>query len=421
VAEVLDDLFRRESSRLVAILTRRFGPENLHLAEDVVQDALVRAMETWPFTGVPENPTAWILHTACNRALDQKRRSKIWRGKQPMLLPLVEDCLDSALRSGALQFEDEIEDSQLRMMFVCCHPGLLPEAQVALTLKILCGFGEREIAAAFLTTEVAIAKRLGRARSLLRTQGISTEIPRTAELVQRLNAVRQALYLLFNEGYKASHGNFLLREDLCDAALRLGELLVSHAFANDAETHALLALMYFNAARMPARVDAAGVIFTMETQDRGRWDQKRMGFGARHLSLSGGALRVSRYHLEAGIAACHTLARCESETDWAQILGLYDMLLELDPSPVVALNRAVALSKVEGARAGLRALETMAGSFVLKNYHLLDVVAGHLHMGAGEQAQAAVRFRRAHSLATLGAERDLLARRIAEAEAHALS
>ncbi|HEY4989697.1 MAG TPA: DUF6596 domain-containing protein, partial [Opitutaceae bacterium] len=318
-------------------------------------------------------------------------------------------------------FEDEIKDSQLRMMFVCCHPGLPAEAQVALTLKVLCGFGEREIAAAFLTTEAGVAKRLGRARSFLRAQGITTEIPGTADLLQRLNAVRQALYLLFNEGYKASHGSALLREDLCEAAMRLGELLVSHVFANDAETHALLALMCFNAARMPARVDAEGAIFTMATQDRGLWDQERIACGVRHLGLSGGAPRVSRYHLEAGIAACHTLARGEAETDWGQILGLYDMLLEMAPSPVVALNRAVALSKVKGARAGLRALETMEGRFALKNYHLLDVVAGHLHMGAGEQAAAAVRFRRAHGLATLGAERDLLARRIAEAESRVVS
>jgi RNA polymerase sigma factor (sigma-70 family) len=413
---VLDHLFRRESSRLVAILTRRFGAENLHLAEDVVQDALVKAMQTWPFTGVPDNPTAWILHTARNRGLDHTRRTKIWRGKQPQLLPMVEECLDSARHAQALRFEDEIKDSQLRMMFVCCHPGLSVEAQVALTLKVLCGFSEREIAAAFLASEPAIAKRLTRARRLLREERVSTELPRPRELKPRMDAVLQAVYLLFNEGYKASEGRTLLREDLCENAIRLGELLASNAFAKNAPTHALLALMYFNTARLPARVDAGGVIFTLAEQDRTRWDRMKISRGVFHLDRSADGTSVSRYHLEAGIAACHTLARSESETDWDQILGFYDELLALDPSPVVALNRAVALAKVKGPRAGLQAIDTMAGREALKNYHLLDSVTGYLWTEAGEWSKAAACYHRARRLATLDAERELLSRRIREAE-----
>jgi RNA polymerase sigma factor (sigma-70 family) len=417
VAAVLDRLFRREAGRLVAILTGRFGTENLQLAEDVVQDALIKAMKTWPFTGVPDNPTAWILQAACNRAVDERRRIKIWRGKQPLLLPLIEDILASRTGLEGLRFEDEIKDSQLRMMFVCCHPGLSEEAQIALTLKVLCGFGEREIAAAFLTTEIAIAKRLGRARQFLREAHVDIEVPRNHELALRLESVRKAIYLLFNEGYKASRGSSLLRRDLCEAAIRLGEMLLSHPFLDDAQTHALLALLYLNAARMPARVDSEGVIFNLEMQDRRLWDREKIASGVLHMGASAGASELSRYHLEAGIAACHTLATSDDETNWTEILGLYDMLLSISPSPVVALNRAVALARVNGAEAGLKAIETIEGKGVLRNYHHVDAVAGHLLMEVGDRPAAALRFRRALGLATLDAERDLLGQCIAKAEA----
>jgi RNA polymerase sigma factor (sigma-70 family) len=414
VTTVVDHLFRREAGRLVAILTRRFGPEHLQLAEDVVQDALGKAMQTWPFTGIPSNPTAWILQTARNRALDQTRRSRIWEGKQAKLLPLFED-LDPASRAQAPLFEDEIEDSQLRMMFVCCHPGLAPDAQVALTLKILCGFGEREIAAAFLTNEAAIAKRLTRARQYLRDKRITTDLPSASELAPRVAVVQQALYLLFNEGYKASDGPTLLREDLCGDAIRLGVLLAAQPFATRPETHALLALMYFNNARLPTRMDEGGLILTLDRQDRSRWDQEGIRRGMAHLEASGGGTSVSRYHIEAGIAACHALAPSEAETNWPQILGFYDDLLSHDASPVVALNRAVALAKVKGAAAGLKAIEKMARRDSLENYHLLHAVCGHLRLQAGDRAQALVSFRRAYELATLPVEREHLSRRMEEA------
>ena len=415
VAGIVDHLFRRESGRLVAILIRRLGAENLHLAEDVVQDALVKAMQTWPFTGVPVNPTAWILQTARNRAFDQTRRNTIWRGKKKTLLPLVEDCLESALRTRPPQFEDEIQDSQLRMMFVCCHPRLPVEAQVALTLKVLCGFGEREIAAAFLATEPAIAKRLTRARQFLRDEHVTVDLPPAGELTARISGVQQALYLLFNEGYKASHGPALLREELCAEAIRLGELLVAQLGTDGAPTHALLALMYFGMARLPARVDAAGDILTLPEQDRGRWDRKKIQRGVVHLAASGGGVVVSRYHLEAGIAACHTLAASDRETNWREILGFYDELLARDSSPIVALNRAVALARISGPVAGLRAVETMVGRATLEHYHLLHAVLGQFWLDAGEHAKAAAAFRQASELAILAAERDLLCRRAAEA------
>ena len=302
-------------------------------------------------------------------------------------------------------------------MFVCCHPGLSVEAQVALTLKVLGGFGEREIAAAFLSSEAAIAKRLARARQFLRDRRVEVELPAIAELAPRVDAVLQTLYLLFNEGYKASHGDTLLREDLCADAIRLAELLVSHPLGNLPATHALLALMRFNSARLPARTDAEGGILLRAEQDRGRWDRAQIVQGLAHLSASAAGNEATRYHLEAGIAACHSLAPDEAATDWKQILSLYDQLLARDASPVVALNRAVALAKVHGPRAGLDALAAMPGRAALENYQLLARSwPASFWLEAGEPGKAAASLRRAHELAAVGAERALMARRLAAVE-----
>ncbi|MDB6093582.1 MAG: polymerase sigma factor [Verrucomicrobia bacterium] len=414
VSRLLDHLFRREFGRLVAILTRQFGVEHLHLAEDVVQDALVRAMQAWPYSGVPQNPTAWLLQTAKNRALDHTRRRTLWRGRQSKLIPLVEDCLHSALTASPPQFEDEIRDSQLRMMFVCGHPGLPVEAQVALTLKTLCGFGEREIAAAFLASEAAVTKRIVRARQFLREHGVAVEMPLAAELASRVEMVLQALYLLFNEGYKASHGDSLLRLDLCQEAIRLTELLAAHPVGQRPVTDALLALMYLNAARLPARTDGEGALLLLAEQDRSRWNRSQVAIGLRHLASSGAGPSVTRYHLEAGIASCHCLAPSFAETDWAQIVSLYDLLLEQDGSPIVALNRAVAVAYASGQRAGLDAIDRIKDRTALENYHLLHAVSGQLWFDAGDQARAASSFRRALELATLPAERVLLEKRLAQ-------
>ena len=414
VAQTVDHLFRREAGRLVAILTRHFGVAHLHLAEDVVQDALVRAMQTWPYTGVPQQPSAWLLQTAKHRALDHLRRTRRWHDKQETVAPLVEDGLQAALAVAPPQFEDEIRDSQLRMMFVCCHPGLPQEAQVALTLKTLCGFGEPEIAAAFLSSEAAVAKRLTRARQYLRDQGVTFDLPAADRLAARAHAVRQALYLLFNEGYKASHGDSLLRADLCAEAIRLGELLAAHPAGESPATDALLALMLFNVARLSSRVDDTGGVLLLPAQDRARWDQRLIRRGVAHLAASGEGREVTRFHLEAGIAACHCLAPNYEATDWRQILELYDQLLALDGSPVVALNRAVAVAQVEGPAAGLCALDAIEDGAALAQYHLYHAVAGQLWLDAGDPARAAQCYRRALELAALPAERELLQQRLAQ-------
>ncbi len=416
VAQTVDHLFRREAGRLVATLTRHFGVAHLHLAEDVVQDALVRAMQIWPYTGVPEHPSAWLLQTAKNRALDHLRRARLWRDRQATLVPLVEDGLHGALAVPPPRFEDEIRDSQLCMMFVCCHPGLAPEAQVALTLKTLGGFGEPEIAAAFLCTEAAIAKRLVRARQYLREHRVGFELPAAAQLAPRVAVVRQVLYLLFNEGYKASQGDALLRADLCADAIRLAGLLAAHPAGRQPATLALLALMHFNTARLPARVDDTGSLLLLAEQDRTRWDRREIEHGLDCLAPSAEGAEVSRYHLEAGIAACHCLAPSYAATDWRRILELYDQLVALDRSPVAALNRAVAVARVHGPRAGLRALDETAGTAALEQYHLRHAVAGQLWLDAGEPVRAAGCFRQALELAALPAEREFLARRLAEAD-----
>ena len=415
VAGVVDHLFRREAGRLVAILTRRFGAEHLHLAEDVVQDALVQAMQTWPFTGVPQNPTAWILRVARNRAIDHTRRHRLGRGKEPELAPLMEDCLAAATLAPAPQFEDEIRDSQLRMIFVCCHPALPRPAQVALTLKVLCGFGEREIAAAFLTSEAAIAKRLVRARKFLREQRVAVELPAAAELAPRLAAVLEVLYLLFSEGHRASHGGSLLREDLGADAIRLTELLALHPVGDLPATRALLALMYFNAARFPARLGADGGLLRLADQERSRWDRAKIQRGFVHLAASGAGPEVSRFHLEAGIAACHALAPCEEATDWARVVELYDQLLARDASPIVALNRAVAVAKLRGPAEGLRLLAEMPGRESLEPYALFHAVTGQLWLDAGQPGRAVPCLRRALELVALEAERAHLARLLAGA------
>lgn len=413
----MEHLFRREFGRLVAILTHRFGVQHLHLAEDVVQDALVRAMETWPFTGVPRNPTAWLLQTAKHRALDQTRRGRRWREAQDRLVPLMDECLHTADTEPRAQFEDEIRDSQLQMMFVCCHPDLPPEAQVALTLRVLCGFGEREIAAAFLVSVDAIAKRLVRARQQLRDRRISLELPEATQLAPRLSGVQQTLYLLFNEGYKASQGNSLLRADLCAEAIRLGELLAAHPIGAKPTTHALLALMHFNAARLSTRTDDAGSLLLLAEQDRSLWDRKLIRRGLEHLTASGTGDEVSRFHLEAGIAACHTLAASNAATDWPKILELYDSLLAIDGSPVVALNRAVALARVHGPAAGLGAINAMENRRALENNHLLHAVTGQLWLDAGDAARAAACFHRAHALAVIETEKEFITRRLTAATA----
>jgi len=416
VSQVVEHLFRHEAGKMVAILTRIFGIEHLGLAEDVVQEALARALQTWPFYGVPKNPSAWIMRASRNLALDVVRRERVFRGKEPEISRLIEEGHGS---DAAIFPEQEIADDRLRMIFVCCHPLIPPEAQVALALKTLCGFSVKEIARAFLTTEAAIAKRLVRAKEHIRDARIPFEIPTSPELERRLNGVLQSLYLLFNEGYKASTGEKLVREEVCSEAIRLTSLLAQHTVGNQPRTHALLALMLLNGARLPARVDVDGNLVRLQEQDRSLWDRGMLARGHYHLAQSAGGSEITDYHLQAAIAACHCSAPDYKSTDWSRILSLYDRLVQFDQSPVAALNRAVAVAEVRGPRAGLDAVAAIPNLPSLDSYYLLHSVLGEFESRLKQPQKAAAHFQRSFDLAELKSERDFIAGRLRDCELEA--
>lgn len=416
VVRLTDRLFREEAGRLVSILTGIFGLHRLHLAEDVVQEALLRALQHWPFHGIPANPAGWLMQTARHLALDRIRRETSFAAKQSEIIAFLEQRLQEPAEPGRLRFEDEIQDDRLRLMFACCHPLLPQESQSALALKVLCGFSPAEIGSAFLTSEAAIAKRLTRARQRLREARVAFEIPAAAELPARLDGVLQILYLLFNEGYKASQGERLTRDDLCTEAIRLTRLLVGHPAGRTPAAHALLALMLLNAARLPARQDEAGRLLRLEEQDRSLWDHGLIQRGLLHLGESARGDQASEYHLQAGIAACHCLAPSAEATDWPQILRLYDHLQQLNDSPVIALNRAIALARVQGPAQGLAAIEAILDRQPLAAYHLFHATLGELEAERAHYQAAARHLRTALQHAEVAAERRHLHRRLDEIE-----
>lgn len=416
ISHLADHLFRHEAGKLVAVLTGIFGIERLQLAEDVVQEAMVRALQTWPYYGVPKNPAAWLTQAAKNLALDTIRREKTFQDKQPQIIALIEQRAGDAGGVESPKFENEIKDDRLRMMFVCCHPLIPAEAQIALALKTLCGFSPPEIAKAFLTTEAAIAKRLTRAKQRIREAQIAFEIPEGDELARRLDGVLQSLYLLFNEGYKASSGESLIREDLCQEAIRLTGLLAEHPAGNRPRTHALLALMLLNAARIPSRTDDEGNLLRLQEQDRSRWNQPMLARGMYHIARSAAGTEISEYHLQAGIAACHCAAGDYASTNWPQIVELYDRLVEFDDSPVVALNRAVALAEVHGPQAGIEAVNAIQNLQSLESYYLLHAVLGEFEARLNHPHAAASHFRKALQLAEIKSEQAFLAKRLEACE-----
>jgi RNA polymerase sigma-70 factor (ECF subfamily) len=410
VSGIVEHLFRHEGAKMVAILTRIFGIEHLNLAEDVVQEALVRALQTWPFYGVPKNPSAWIMRASRNLALDVVRRRKVFQNKQAEISRLMDR--DGAAPGRSDFLGDEISDDRLRLMFVCCHPAIPAEAQIALALKTLCGFSVEEISHAFLTTDAGIAKRLTRAKQKIHQARIPFEIPAGRELEQRSDSVLQSLYLLFNEGYKASSGENLVREELCEEAIRLAELLVAHPAGNQPKTHALLGLMLLNAARNPTRLDSEGNLLRLKEQDRTRWDKSMIAGGMFHIAQSAAGDELSEYHLQAGIAACHCAAKDYDSTDWQQILSLYDRLIEFDQSPVAALNRAVAIANLPGTKAGLQAVTANSNLNKLSSYYLLYAVLGEFEMESGNLQTAAEQFRKSFELAETKSERAFLLKRL---------
>ena len=403
-SHVADDLFRREGARLVATLAAHLGTHRLQLAEDAVQEALVRALQTWPYRGIPDNPAAWLAQAAKNLALDALRREQTWQRKEAQITVEQERWLTRDEPAD----EPHLADDTLRMLFVCFHPQLSIEAQLALALRTVCGMSPAEIGAAFLTSEAAIAKRLVRARQLIRDLHLPFAVPDAADLPQRLDGVLAALYLLFNEGYKASSGDRLIREELCHEAIRLTRLLAAHPATALPSTKALLALMCLNAARLKARISAEGEIVRLHHQDRSQWNASLIQDGILALGAASSGETISPYHLEAGIAACHCLAADEASTDWPRILSFYDQLLLLKPTPVVAMNRSVALARVQGPAEGLKALENIPNRVSLEAQHLYHAIRASFIAKLGQPEAARAAYQRAADLAPCDAEREFL-------------
>ncbi len=409
VGGLVDDLFRREAGRLVARLTRFFGTAQLDLAEEAVQEALMRALHEWPFSGIPDRPDQWLYRTARNAALDRLRRQGTAKRLSRDVVMLAEARLQDS--SGHV-FAREIDDDQLRLMFICCHPDLPPEARVALTLKTVGGFGVGEIARAFLAEETAVAQRLVRAKRRIAELALPFAMPEPDALPARLQSVIDVIYLLFNEGYAPGEGDTVIRADLCGEAVRLARLLAAHPVTGTPEVSALTALLCFQAARMPARGDGAGDILRLAEQDRSLWDRALIGVGLAHLDRAARGDALTALHLEAGIASCHAAAATFEQTDWKAIVGYYDLLLERAANPVVALNRAMALSMAEGPSAGLRALEVIAVAPSLRRYYLLPAARGDLLERMDRPGEAIAAFTESLALAGTGPVRRFIEARI---------
>jgi RNA polymerase sigma-70 factor (ECF subfamily) len=410
VGALVEHLFRQHAGRMLATLTRLLGSRNLALAEEVVQDALITALQQWPFSGVPDNPSAWLIQVARNRALDRLRRDRSFAEKEPDIVSAFESrhAADAAQPPGARPFDDD----ELCMMFMACHPEIPPESRVALTLKTVGGFSVAEIAQAFLAQESAIAQRLVRVKRLIREREIPLDLPVASEMPSRLESVLEVLYMMFYEGYAAHSGESLVRHDLVHEAIRLTRMLTGHTATALPETHALLALMLLQAARIPARADAEGDLFVLEEQDRRAWDRALIADGLRQLDASARGDRITSYHLQAGIAAAHAAASSYAATDWKEIVSLYDALLDLEPSPVVLLNRAIAVSRAEGARAGLTALDVLRHDPTMARDVLFHATLAELSRELGDRAAAERHYRDALILPTSDPARRFLERKL---------
>jgi RNA polymerase sigma factor (sigma-70 family) len=406
---LVEHLFRHQAGRMVARLTRLLGPAHVALAEETVQEAMLRALQTWPYQGVPDNAAGWLFRVAHNVAIDAIRRQTLFGDETDGIV--AELTRSATAATPAADLDDQPRDDELRMIFMCCHPALSRDASVALSLKTIGGFSVPEIARAFLADDGAIAQRLVRAKRQLRDEGLRFEMPQGPELSARLDSVLDVIYFMFNEGYAAREGSDLIRQDLCYEALRLGRLVASAPIATP-RVHALVALMALQGARLSARVDAAGDLVLLEDQDRSRWDDRLIALGFHHFDRSIAGDEVSEYHVQAAIAATHARAADPPSVDWPLILHLYDQLLSINRSPIVALNRAVALAKVRGPAEALAAIAPLERDPKLARYHLLLAVRGQLELDLGRAADAAASFQAALARAGTEPERRFLRRKI---------
>jgi RNA polymerase sigma factor (sigma-70 family) len=410
----INAVWRIESAKIIAGLARIV--RDVGLAEDLAQDALVAALEQWPEQGVPENPAAWLMAVAKHRAIDRLRRSELQERKHEEIIRELNSRGDSTTSDLVAALDDDIGDDLLRLIFTACHPALSAEARAALTLRLLGGLTTGEIARAFLVPEPTIAQRIVRAKRTLAETHIPFEVPRAAEFSSRLSSVLEVIYLIFNEGYSATAGESWMRLELCDEALRLGRILAG-LVPKEPEVHGLVALMEIQASRMRARMGPSGEIVPLFEQNRARWDQLliRRGLAALERAERLGGL-LGPYTLQAAIAACHARASAPEETNWERIVALYDALTQLAPSPVVELNRAVAIGMAFGPEAGLELVDDLISEASLKSYYLLPSVRGDLLAKLGRNDEARAEFERAASLTGNARERELLLKRAVECD-----
>ncbi len=386
----VDAFFREKWRDIIVVLTRRFGPQHLDDIENAVQTAMVRALDSWPLAGIPDNPGGWIFTVAKNHMLDRLRKAKLAAESVPAVTDrLYPDESDSPEWAGPL------EDDTLRMILVCCHPRLTARESIAITLRLICGLGTHDVAGGLLIGDAAARKLLYRTKEKIRRSRFSFELPEPDEQAARLDRVLQIVYLLFNEGYAARTGDDLTRNDLCAEAQRLADLLLRSQMAQEGRVWALAALMAFQASRLPARVDAEGRLLRLQEQDRSRWDHRQIALGFRFLDQSMTGEARSRYHIEAAIAACHAAASTYDDTDWRRIRGFYDDLMTVAPSPVVELNRSVAVMMTEGPAAGLNVLQTLEDAPALRDSYLLPALQGDFEARAGRPDVAAAYYRTA--------------------------
>ena len=408
----IEAVWRIESARLIAGLTRIV--RDVGLAEELAQDALVVALEKWPESGIPDNPGAWLMATAKHRALDHFRRNKLLERKHEELGRELKSQQESALANFEIPENGDIQDDLLRLVFISCHPVLSTDARVALTLRLLGGLTTTEIARAYLTSEPTIAQRIVRAKRTLSDAKVPFEVPEEKERAARLSSVLEVIYLIFNEGYTATAGGDWMRPALCSDALRLGRML-AELTPNDAEVHGLAALMEIQSSRFAARTNSEGEPVLLLDQNRALWDQLLIRRGLAALDRANQVGPAGQYVLQAAIAACHARAHTAEETDWQQIADLYAQLASLLPSPIIQLNRAVAVSMANGPAAGLALVDALASEPSLKNYHLLPAVRGDLFSKLGRFEEARDEFSRAASLTQNSRERDLLLTRAQKA------
>ena len=410
--ELSEHLFRHEAGRMVATLTRIFGVHNLALAEDVVQDAFCRALEIWKFRGVPDNPSAWLITTAKNRALDALRRERTARTFAPELTRQLESEWTLAPTVEEEFGPAAAKDDELRMMFSCCNPRLSEEAQVALILHILCGFSVDEIASAFVSSHAAVEKRIVRSKRVLAGSKNLFDISGAEDFARRLKAVQRALYLLFNEGYHGASPEKAVRVELCQEAMRLTSMALKNPLGAAPSTYALAALMFLNAARLPARLDFAGKLTALAGQDRSQFDQALAEEGLRLLERSARGPELTDYHVEAAIAWVHTSAQRTEDTNWAMIISLYDKLMAIRPSPIVALNRAIAIAQHEGPQRGLEEIGAIQDLERLTNYPFYHAALGEFEIVSGHLQNAREHFVAALALARNPMERSFFEHKI---------